>query len=47
VEKGATTLLIPVSTRKQMSDLSDDMATKINIQYFTDAKDALIKSLLD
>ncbi|MGH7183549.1 MAG: BREX system Lon protease-like protein BrxL [Nitrospiraceae bacterium] len=47
IEKGATTLLIPVSTRKQMSDLSDDMATKINVQYFTDAKDALIKSLLD
>ena len=47
IEKGATTLLIPVSTRKQMSDLSDDMATKINIQYFTDAKDALIKALLD
>ena len=47
VEKGATTLLIPVSARKQMNDLSDDMVTKINIQYFTDAKDALIKSLLE
>jgi len=47
VEKGAATLLIPVSARKQMNDLSDDMVTKINIQYFTDAKDALIKSLLD
>ena len=47
VEKGATTLLIPVSARKQMNDLSDDMVTKINIQYFTDAKDALIKALLD
>ncbi|WHZ20927.1 MAG: putative ATP-dependent protease [Nitrospira sp.] len=47
VEKGATTLLIPVSARKQMNDLSDDMATKINIQYFTEGKDALIKSLAD
>lgn len=47
VEKGAATLLIPVSARKQMNDLSDDMVTKINIQYFTDAKDALIKALLD
>ena len=47
VEKGATTLLIPVSARKQMNDLSDDMVTKINIQYFTDAKDALIKAVLD
>lgn len=47
VEKGAATLLIPVSARKQMNDLSDDMVTKINIQYFTDAKDALIKALAD
>lgn len=47
VEKGAATLLIPVSARKQMNDLSDDMVTRINIQYFTDAKDALIKSLLE
>lgn len=47
VEKGAATLLIPVSARKQMNDLSDDMVTKINIQYFTDAKDALIKALLE
>ena len=47
VEKGAATLLIPVSARKQMNDLSDDMVTKINIQYFTDAKDVLIKALLD
>ena len=43
----ATRLLIPISVRKQMNDLSDDMVTKINIQYFTDAKDALIKALLD
>jgi len=47
VEKGATTLLIPVSARKQMNELSDDMVTKINIQYFTEGKDALIKALLD
>lgn len=33
VEKGASTLLIPVSARKQMNDLSDEMVTKINIQY--------------
>ena len=33
--------------RKQMNDLSDDMVTKINIQYFTDARDGLIKALTD
>jgi ATP-dependent Lon protease len=47
VEKGATTLLIPISARKQLNELSDDMAAKINIQYFTDTRDALIKSLAD
>jgi hypothetical protein len=29
VEKGATTLLIPISARRQLNELSDDMATKI------------------
>lgn len=47
VEKGASTVLIPVSARKQMNDLSDEMVTKINIQYFTEGKDALMKALLD
>jgi ATP-dependent Lon protease len=47
IEKGATSLLIPVSARKQMNELSDEMVTKINIQYFTESRDALIKSLAD
>jgi len=47
VEKGATTLLIPLNARKQLNDLSDDMITKINIQYYSDLKDCLIKTLLD
>ena len=47
VEKGATTLLIPLNARKQLNDLSDEMITKINIQYYTDLQDCLIKVLLD
>lgn len=47
VEKGATTLLIPLSARKQLNELSDEMITKINIQYYTDLKDCLIKAILD
>jgi len=47
VEKGATTILIPLNARKQLNELSDDMITKINIQYYTDLKDCLIKALLD
>jgi ATP-dependent Lon protease len=47
VEKGATTLLIPLNARKQLNDLSDDMITKINIQYYTSLKDCLLKTLMD
>lgn len=47
VEKGATTLLAPVNTRRQLNDLSDEMITKINIQYYTNLKDCLLKALQD
>jgi len=47
VEKGASTLLIPLNARKQLNELSDEMITKINIQYYTDLKDCLLKSMLD
>jgi ATP-dependent Lon protease len=47
VEKGATALLIPVSCRRQLFDLSDDMATKIDIQFYSDAKDALLKAIAE
>jgi ATP-dependent Lon protease len=47
VEKGATTLLVPVTARKQLNDLSDDMITKINIQYYTDLRDCLIKAIME
>ena len=45
VEKGAETLLIPISARRQLNDLSDDMATKIAILYYADAREALLKAL--
>ena len=47
VEKGATTLLIPLNARKQLNELSDDMITKINIQFYTDLKDCLVKALME
>ena len=47
VEKGATTLLIPISARRQLNDLSDEMVMKLNIVYFGDAREALIKALAD
>ena len=47
VEKGASSLLMPVSCRRQLFDLSDDMATKIDIQFYSDAKDALLKIIME
>ena len=47
VEKGALQLLVPISARKQLNDLSDDMATKLGIIYYTDAREALLKALGD
>ena len=47
VEKGATTLLIPISARRQLNDLSDEMATKVTVLYYTDTREALIKALAD
>jgi ATP-dependent Lon protease len=47
VEKGANTVLMPVSARKQLFELSDDMATRINIQFYSDTPDALLKALLE
>ena len=47
VEKGATTLLIPISARKQLNELSDEMVMKLSILYYADVKEALIKALGD
>ncbi|MBE0437299.1 MAG: BREX system Lon protease-like protein BrxL, partial [Methylomicrobium sp.] len=47
VEKGATALLMPVSCRRQLVDLSDEMATKIDIQFYSDARDALLKAMVE
>jgi ATP-dependent Lon protease len=47
IEKGGTHILMPVSARKQLNDLPDDLATKINIFYYSDSRDALIKALVE
>ena len=40
-------MLMPVSARKQLFELSDDMATRINIQFYSDTPDALLKALME
>ena len=45
VEKGAASILMPISSRRQLNDLPDDLAAKITIHYYLDARDALLKAL--
>ncbi len=47
VEKGAATVLMPISSRKQLFELSDDMATKVSIEFYADAIDAFTKVVMD
>lgn len=45
MEKGATALLLPVSARRQLLDVSDEVATKVSFIFYSDAPDALLKAL--
>jgi ATP-dependent Lon protease len=45
LSKGAATVLVPVSSRRGLADLSDEAATKVQILYYSDAADALRKAL--
>ena len=45
IEKGAGSILMPISARRQLNDLPDDLAAKITILYYLDAQDALLKAL--
>ena len=45
IEKGAAAILMPISSRRQLNDLPDDLAAKITIHYYVDARDALLKAL--
>jgi ATP-dependent Lon protease len=47
LEKGATTAMMPVACRRALIDLSDDVATKIQVLFYADAADALRKALHD
>ena len=47
MDKGALTLLLPISARKQLIYVSDDVATKVSLLYYYDASDALPKALAD
>jgi len=46
-EKQATTLLLPVSARRALNDLPDDIWTKVKIEFYRDAVDGVFKALED
>lgn len=45
VDKQAQTLLMPVSARRQLNELPDELWTKISIEFYKDAADAVFKAL--
>ena len=45
IEKGAASILMPISSRRQLNDLPDDLAAKVTVHYYLDARDALLKAL--
>ncbi|QCO04919.1 BREX system Lon protease-like protein BrxL (plasmid) [Azospirillum argentinense] len=47
IDKQAQTLLMPVSARRQLNDLPDELWTRISIEFYKDAADAVFKALVD
>jgi ATP-dependent Lon protease len=47
VDKQATTLLMPISARRALADLPDELWTKINIEFYSDPADAVFKGLIE
>ncbi|MBT3269426.1 peptidase, partial [Candidatus Poribacteria bacterium] len=47
VDKQASTLLMPVSARRGLNDLPDDVWTKISIEFYSDPADGVFKALTD
>jgi ATP-dependent Lon protease len=47
VDKQAQTLLMHIAVRRQLNDLPDDLWTKINIEFYKDASDAMFKALVE
>jgi ATP-dependent Lon protease len=45
IEKGAASILMPISGRRQLNDLPDELAAEITIHYHLDVRDASLKSL--
>ena len=47
IDKQAQTLLMPVSARRQLNDLPDELWTKVNIEFYKDGPDGVFKALME
>jgi len=47
VDKQAQTVLMPVAARRQLNDLPDELWTKVKIEFYKDASDAVFKALVE
>ena len=47
IDKQAQTLLMPVAARRQLNDLPDDLWTRISVEFYKDAADAVFKALVE
>lgn len=47
IDKQAQTLLMPVAARRQLNDLPDELWTKVKIEFYKDASDAVFKALVE
>ena len=47
VDKQCQTLLMPVAARRQRNDLPDQLWTKVNIEFYKDSANAVLKSLVE
>lgn len=47
VDKQAQTLLMPVSARRQLNELPDDLWTRVSIEFYKDTADAVFKALVE
>lgn len=47
IDKQAQTLLMPIAVRRQLNDLPDEFWTRINIEFYKDAADAVFKAVVE
>lgn len=47
IDKSAQAILMPVTARRQLNDLPDELWTKISIEFYKDAPDAVFKALVE